>query len=156
MPDVLRFGIEWDETSQRALCQKCLAKARALFPFLVTRKEIVASHDGPLFTAASVFPTMILSGTTAENIWSGICKALDMSPFDFACRTKTFILCLISDAAPSKLAMVKKVQQRCPQNAVDWHMKCAPHQVHLCSAPIWVGLGLLSDMLCTTNAACGY
>lgn len=74
-----------------------------------------------------------------------------MSPFDFACRAKTFILGLISDAAASNLAMVKQMQQRCPQNTVVLHMKCAAHQVHLCSAPLWVGLGFLSDVFCTTN-----
>lgn len=57
----------------------------------------------------------------------------------------------MSDAATSNISLVKQISVRRPKNCIVLSVLCCAHQVHLCSAPLWVGLGFLSDMFCTTN-----
>ena len=147
----MRWGLEWDETSQRTITRQGIAKSDGVYPILVSRCEAVFCKDGVMAAASGVFPPVALHGTTAEQIWGGILKSQGRSPLDMANFTQCFILGLISDAAPSNISLVKQLRRARPQNCILVDIQCLAHQTHLCSAPLWTGLGFLSNMFCTTN-----
>lgn len=83
---MVRLGLEWDESSQKTVCRRGLAKASGVFPFLITRGEVVtlANNGVAMCSAESIYPPVILAGTTVGNIWSGILRAIGTSPFAVA------------------------------------------------------------------------
>lgn len=150
-PDLLRFGIEWDETSKKAICRRGIAKAEAVFPFMVTRGQLDFYKETLVRTADMIFPTVVLSGTAADDIWYGLLKAHGQTPWCLSKHAKSFVLGLTSDAAASNLNLVSRLVASKPDNSMVLHMCCLAHQNHLAASPVWVGLGFLSDMFCTSN-----
>ena len=112
---------------------------------------LVAINNGDVRYADCIYPTVILNGTSADDIWEGLLKSQGSSPWRMAESARHFILGLTSDAATSNGALVANLVSNKPDNAMVVHQLCSAHQVHLSACPLWVGVGILSDMFCTTN-----